>query len=218
MMLFLTYPQITWYTKYSYKLCGKNTRYSQSAVCFRFLSRIDVHKYKKIPKTKKLQRRFESKVTKLSASECWEWSGTKLPSGYGVVRYNKGYKKNFVYLAHRVSFALYKNEKLVNGEVVDHVCRNRICVNPHHLRQMGIYENATRDFPQFRMKRNYSLPSLLFRGICADGHPIMSFDDLSKQFSVKGQVMNYKCKICKVAWDATRKKRAREARLTPWQR
>ena len=44
--------------------------------------------------------------------------------------------------AHRVSYYVHKGQ-LTEGLVIDHVCKNRKCVNPLHLREVTIRENVT---------------------------------------------------------------------------
>jgi hypothetical protein len=43
--------------------------------------------------------------------------------------------------AHRISFTLH-NGPIPKGKVVDHICHNRGCVNPGHLRLATHFENA----------------------------------------------------------------------------
>ena len=74
--------------------------------------------------------RFWAKVDK--SGDCWTWTGSKRRSGkggneYGVV----GFAGKVVY-AHRFSYALVYGECPAN-RVIDHKCRNPLCVNPDHL-------------------------------------------------------------------------------------
>jgi len=61
---------------------------------------------------------------------CWVWNG--FINNYGYGEFGISGKR---YRAHRVSFSLFSGE-LVNGMVIDHICKNKACVNPDHLRQV----------------------------------------------------------------------------------
>lgn len=69
--------------------------------------------------------RFWAKVNKTAT--CWNWTASSL-RGYGVFR--TGGKTS---VAHRVSFMWAKGE-IPEGAQLDHMCHNRSCVNPDHLR------------------------------------------------------------------------------------
>jgi len=83
--------------------------------------------------------KFLSKISIGLSTECWSFTGAKV-KGYGKFStWDKVKNKN--YLAHRVSFSIFNGE-LIEGLVVDHVCRNRSCVSPEHLRQVTVEENV----------------------------------------------------------------------------
>lgn len=87
-----------------------------------------------------LPERFWSKVSRLS-SGCWEWTGakSKVEHGfYGVIRI-----AGENYGAHRIAFVL-NGGTLHAGMVIDHLCRNKLCVNPDHLEGVTQKENARR--------------------------------------------------------------------------
>lgn len=65
---------------------------------------------------------------------CWEWSAYTDRGGYG--RFDSK-------AAHRFAYLLTGNE-LVDGMDIDHLCRNRKCVNPKHLEQVTRKENINR--------------------------------------------------------------------------
>ena len=61
-------------------------------------------------------------------SDCWEWIGSvNKQTGYGKKQLN-----GKTLLAHRW---MYENlfGPIPKGLVINHLCRNRSCVNPHHL-------------------------------------------------------------------------------------
>ena len=71
--------------------------------------------------------RFMAKVRTESPEGCWEWQGSKSSSGYGQFNFEQRSQ-----LAHRVSYRLHKGD-IPDGLHIDHLCRNRACVNPDHL-------------------------------------------------------------------------------------
>lgn len=76
-----------------------------------------------------LLQRFEAKIQR-NGSSCWMWIGTLGNHGYGVI--GKGRRDEPVLLAHRLSYETYVGP-IPDGMQLDHLCRNRRCVNPAHL-------------------------------------------------------------------------------------
>lgn len=83
---------------------------------------------------------FLSKIIINSETECWEWNKSLDKDGYGIYGPRINGKK-FRLRVHRLSIDMFK-EKLKEYFVVDHICRNRKCLNPDHLRQVSVTENT----------------------------------------------------------------------------
>lgn len=80
---------------------------------------------------------------------CWEWKGIKAPNGYG--RINVKRDKWTSVAAHRW---IYEH---IHGPIdksldMDHLCRNRSCVNPNHLEPVTRSVNIKRGVISSRLK------------------------------------------------------------------
>lgn len=84
------------------------------------------------------EQRFWSKVEVNSETGCWNWTAYKKKNGYGVFKINKKLK-----MAHRFSYELFKSS-IPKGLELDHLCRNRACINPNHLEPVTNRENIMR--------------------------------------------------------------------------
>lgn len=85
--------------------------------------------------------RFWEKVDK--SGDCWEWTAYKL-NGYGRFGVGGSHKNGGrILYAHRWAY-----EALVapipEGLYIDHLCRNRGCVNPDHMEPVTSGENTLR--------------------------------------------------------------------------
>ncbi len=83
---------------------------------------------------KSLAQRLEDSTSK--GDGCWEWNSTRNDQGYGVMRINGQQVR-----AHRKAFEIARGP-IPPGMFLDHICRNRGCVRPDHLRIATAKQNA----------------------------------------------------------------------------
>lgn len=70
--------------------------------------------------------------------DCWLWGKSCTPGGYG--RIYIGHKG---FTAHKVIYETLVG-KIPKGYELDHLCRNRACINPEHLEPVTHRENVLR--------------------------------------------------------------------------
>lgn len=83
---------------------------------------------------------FAAKTVPVPETGCIEWTGYRLPDGYGRLTFqNKGWR------AHRLAW-VWANGPIPEDKVVDHMCGNRACVNVKHLRLATVQSNGQNRF------------------------------------------------------------------------
>lgn len=128
-----------------------------------------------------LDDRFFSKVREIG--ECWEWSAYRDHHGYGKFRTDSGPR-----LAHRLSWQFFRGA-IPEGLALDHLCRNRACVNPDHLDPVTIGVNVQRGAEEITS--------------CPQGHP---YDSENTYRPARG---GRQCRTCKNAQAIASRRRAR---------
>jgi hypothetical protein len=69
---------------------------------------------------------------------CWQWHAGKSAAGYGMFNDGNGMK-----YAHRLMWVA-AHGAIPSNLVIDHLCRNRGCVNPSHMELVTRGENVLR--------------------------------------------------------------------------
>jgi len=137
-------------------------------------------------------RRSPPHIRVLSRAEviagCWQYTGSRDKYGYGRLT---------VWYPATKSFKTEKTHRLVyeglignipSGLTIDHLCRNRACVNPDHMEVVTNHENTLRGIGPSAINHR--------RTECQRGHPL-SGPNLHMRPSGRRQ-----CLTCKHAADA----------------
>lgn len=70
-------------------------------------------------------------------SGCWLWTAKLSAEGYGECQ------RGGIRFAHRISYQAFQGD-IDEGLQIDHLCRNRACVNPDHLEPVTARVNVLR--------------------------------------------------------------------------
>jgi hypothetical protein len=120
---------------------------------------------------------FWNKV--VETDTCWEWTGTTDQKGYAMIYWRgddhpRGWGME---RAHRAAYKMLIGP-IPEGMVLDHLCRNRSCVNPDHLEPVAAGVNTSRG-------------DRAHQTLCRRGHPL-SGDNLTRHSRTGARV----CRQC----------------------
>ncbi len=93
---------------------------------------------------------------------------------------------------------IYQNVKGAIGPtlVVDHLCRNRLCVNPEHMEPVTNVENV--------MRGNSPLAQRARMTHCKNGHELSGSNLIARQV---GRSHQRRCRTCQKAYQSTYKRK-----------
>ena len=78
---------------------------------------------------------------RIHENECWLWQGPLNSNGYAYSSRGPGHPKRVV---HRILWEHYNDRPVQEGMQLDHLCRQRNCVNPDHFEEVTPSENTRR--------------------------------------------------------------------------
>lgn len=123
-----------------------------------------------------LQDRLFSKFEPVTESGCWLWTACLNGDGYGQIWHNGRMRG-----AHRAIYEVLVGP-IPDGLTIDHLCRVRCCVNPHHMEVVSKLENTLRGVGQSAINAR--------KTHCKNGH---LFDSGNTIIESSGK---RKCKTC----------------------
>lgn len=144
-------------------------------------------RWNSVPVPERVAERAISNVDK-QADGCWISRYSTASHGYSQIGWQDSRKRHVV-LGHRAAWVSVHGQ-VPMGMTIDHLCKQRRCVNPDHLRLLPNYENARRtggrDWPM---------------GYCANGHDSTHLHRVTRSANASGFAV-----ICRTCSQASRKR------------
>jgi hypothetical protein len=108
-----------------------------------------------------LSERIKNSIT-VDENGCWVWNKHITANGYSQISTGSRVTHSLQNRSgHRVSYEVFVGP-LIEGMQIDHLCRNRACVNPDHLEQVTPRENIHRSDAVYKR--------LMAKTHCPKGH------------------------------------------------
>lgn len=154
-----------------------------------------VWKYERATEEPQTRAEFINRTRFDGPNGCWLWTGTLNEGGYGLFHFNRdGLHRHL--LAHRLALHL-SGRPVPQDKVVDHLCRNRQCVNPDHLEIVDTLTNVMRGNGYFAVNAR--------KTHCRHGH-LLEGDNVRWGISRRTGGPTRDCRACE-----TRRRRSRTA-------
>src|SRR6185369_599833 len=122
---------------------------------------------------------------------CWLWIRAVDRDGYGIQNV-QGHRR----FAHRVSYEILR-APIGFGLTIDHLCRNRCCVNPDHLEPVPFAVNRARG-----VWGDTRSVGRRWRSHCQRGH------ELTAENLEQSELPKSKCKLCRRLRDRARRRKS----------
>lgn len=167
-------------------VCGRQVR--ARGLCIQHYTKARSSGMPKVIGVMSLYERLMKNSIRSEAGGCWIWQLKPNNSGYGSVSVPGAGKA----LAHRASYEHYIGT-IPDGLVIDHLCRNRLCINPDHLEAVSQAENVRRSDNS--------------KTHCKNGHPLTEANILR---DIPGSDKVRRCKKCRREYLTSRRNQQKE--------